>query len=70
MQGSLKIITITSTKNEVEEVLFTTFDPYQPGNVASVKVTTQKFESFRINVKYDWVFSFEDDVEEGGSLEL
>jgi hypothetical protein len=42
----------------VEEVLFTTFDPYLPGNVASVKVTTQKFESFRINVKYDWVFSF------------
>jgi len=46
------------------------FDEFKSGPIKSASITTQKFEAMRINVRYDWLFSFVDPIPKYGKIDL
>lgn len=54
----------------IEVGLYSAFNAFNSGKLFSSKVTCEYFESLRINVNYDFLFSFVDDVPDGGNVDL
>lgn len=69
LNGVLNMVTIENGF-EVEYVIYMAFNEFRSGPVKSASITTQKFEAMRINVRYDWLFSFEDFIPKYGKIDL
>ncbi|EAR83210.3 hypothetical protein TTHERM_01002750 (macronuclear) [Tetrahymena thermophila SB210] len=70
-QGTLQILSIKGTTQMIIEIgIFASFTPFNSGSLASAKITCQYFESLRTNVNFDFLFSFQHDLPDNGSIDL
>lgn len=54
----------------MEHTIYQKFEAYTPGSVSNVRVVGRRYEANLINVEYSWLFTLDDDVFEGGMIDL
>ncbi|EGR30460.1 hypothetical protein IMG5_131340 [Ichthyophthirius multifiliis] len=68
-QGTMKLLSFKN-KMVIETGLFNSFTQFRYGTLKTSKVTTQKYESLRTDVSYDWLFQFQNNIPENGRIDL
>ncbi|CAD8148432.1 unnamed protein product [Paramecium octaurelia] len=67
--GYIQIITIKDNQ-QWERMIFQDLSNFSPGSAKSVQVTSRRYEANMIDVEYNWLFSFNNDIPAGGKIYL
>jgi hypothetical protein len=54
----------------VEHTTYQNLLSYNPGSVNNVRVTAERYEANLVNVEYRWIFDLDDNIPEGGMIDL